>query len=105
MPKVVVVTAAETPVNVEIATRVFGSVVRAHLIRHYLQHPGPQAHAAQALGVTRRAASVNTKLLHDAGVLVEEPSPADARLLIYRVDEQRVAELHAALKDFVTDPA
>ncbi|WP_043641732.1 hypothetical protein [Nocardioides alkalitolerans] len=101
MPKVIVVTTAETPVNVEIATRVFGSALRAHLIRHYLKTPGPQSHAAEALGVTRRAASINTKLLHDAGVLIEERSETDGRLVIYRVDQGRVAELEAALHDFV----
>lgn len=101
VPKVVSVSRADTPMSVETATRAFGSAIRVHLIRYYLAAPASQSQAAEALGVTMRAASVNTKVLHEAGVLVEEPSPADRRFVIYRVDTARLAELERALHRFL----
>jgi hypothetical protein len=98
VPKVVL-TAGDTPVNVETAARVFQSTLRMHLIRHYLAHSGPQKEAVEALRVSQRAVSTNTRELVAAGVLAEEPAD-DRRLAHYRVDVERVEELLAAARDF-----
>lgn len=85
--------------NVATAARVFQSTLRMHLIRHYLHHPGPQREAVEALGVSQRAVSTNTRELVATGVLVEEPTE-DKRLQMYRVDVRRVEELLQAARGF-----
>lgn len=98
MPKVVVIPGG-TPVTVETAASVFGSPLRLHLLRHYASHPGPQSEACEALGVPRRTVAAGTRVLVDAGALVEEPSE-DKRQRVYRVDVERVEELLSATRGF-----
>lgn len=85
--------------TVDAATRVFGTPLRVHLVRYFLNNPGPQKGAAAALGVTRGAVSANTNALIADGVILETPS-TDRRSHIYRVDRARLAELLDALRDF-----
>lgn len=99
VPRVIAV-AVDTPMTVHLATEVFGSDLRVHLIRHYRAHPGPQKAAAEALGVSTNAVSANTKVLIDAGVVVVEPG-SDRRFQICRVDVERLNELLADVTRFV----
>lgn len=86
--------------NVEAAATAFGLPVRLHLIRFYLQHPAStQAAAMESLGIGRRPVQVNTRILVDAGVLIEQPS-SDKRQRSYQVDRDRVEDLLAAARDF-----
>lgn len=102
MPRLIRVS-IETPVTVDAATRVFGTPLRVHLVRYFLDNPGPQKDAAAALGVTRGAVSANTAALIADGVVVETPS-ADKRSHTYRVDRGRLSELLDALGDFTLPP-
>lgn len=88
------------PVNVAVATRVFGSEPLVALIRHYWRAPGAQRDAAETLGLPQQLVSRNTRLLVDAGVLTEETSETDRRTCTYRVDPDRVRTLLAALSDY-----
>src|SRR4051812_30282702 len=103
VPKIIVVPQG-TPLIVETASRVFSSTLRMHLIRHFFAHPGPQWDAVEALQVSQRAVSINTRELVAAGVLVEEPAE-DKRFCNYRVDVDRVDELLAAARAFALDPS
>lgn len=89
--------------NVEAAARVFHSSLRMHLIRYYLAHPGPQRDAVEALQVSQRSISTNTKELVLVGVLIEEPA-GDRRVRVYRVDVERVRELLIAAEEFTIGP-
>jgi DNA-binding transcriptional ArsR family regulator len=86
-------------VNVEVAARVFQSTLRMHLIRYYLDNPGPQRDAGEILGVSQRTIGANIRALVEAGVLIEEPAE-DRRLQTYSVDVERVDELLDAARDF-----
>ena len=74
------------------AIAALGSEIRAHLIRHFLQHPGPQKDAAQALGVSRKTVSEHVAVLLEDGVLYAEPS-TDKRSSTYHVNADRLREL------------
>lgn len=83
--------------SVTIATRVFASEVLVGLIRYYGQNPGSQTEAAAALDLTTQLVSSNTRLLIDAGVVVEQEKGSGRRGGKYAVDKQRVRELADAL--------
>jgi len=103
VPKVIEVPQG-TPLIVETASRMFSSTLRMHLIRHFVAHPGPQRDAVEALQVSQRAVSINTRELVAAGVLVEEPAE-DKRFCNYRVDVDRVDELLAVARAFALEPS
>ena len=84
----------EPPVNARDATAAFNTPLRLRLIRHYIESPGQQRHAADALGVSRAVISLNTRVLVDLGVVRNDAG-------IYSVDLERVAELHAALGQYL----
>lgn len=82
------------------ASQAFGSEVRLRLVRHFLEHPGSQAEAMRALGISSATATSNTKLLLDLGVLTETPA-ADRRARIYTVNLKRYDELVDALRRYI----
>ncbi|MEJ7831583.1 MAG: helix-turn-helix domain-containing protein [Nocardioides sp.] len=84
--------------SVAIATRVYGSEVRAALIGHYRQQPGSQQDAIDQLALPQHVVSKNVRILVQAGVLTREQKPGDARAGQYSVDEQRARELIEALR-------
>lgn len=86
-----------TPPDVYAATQAFGSELRLHLIRHFASSPGRQVEAVRALGVARAVVSLNVLALEDTGVLVAE---GDKRSRVFRIDNDRLEHLMAALKDF-----
>ena len=81
------------------AVMVFGTEIRAHLIRYFLRQPGPQKDAAEALGVARKTVSEHVAVLLDDGVLYAEPS-TDKRSAIFHVNVDRLRELLAAVPAF-----
>lgn len=94
---------ADTPVNVEVAARVFGTPLRLHLLRHFLRNPGSsQADAVIALGSPQRSVATNIEILIEAGVLVAAQSTSDRRSIVLSIDDARLAELRRALDDFVS---
>lgn len=101
MPRVAEFT-ADTPVNVEVATRVFGAPLRVHVLRHVLQNPGvSQRDIVTALGSAQRSVAFNTNILIEAGVLIAERSTTDKRSTAFKVDVARLRELKRALDDFI----
>lgn len=81
------------------ASQAFGSELRLRLIRHYLEHPGSQAEAARALGVSTGTITPNTQALMEIGVVMESPAE-DRRTRIYSVNVRRYDELVQALHDY-----
>lgn len=88
-----------TPVKVRDAATAFGSEFRLRLIRHYIDHPGSQAEAARALGVSTAALTRNTQVLVALRLITETPVD-DKRTKIYSVDLDRYDELVKALHDY-----
>lgn len=89
--------------NVEAAARAFGSTVRMHLIRHYAGTPGSQREAMDALGLSQRAVSVNTRLLVELGVVIDAPNETNPNARRYSVDQDRLRELQDALVNFTSN--
>lgn len=92
----------ETPLSVLEAIRGLGSEVRVRLIRHYRQHPGSQAEAARALGLSTAMTTQHTQALVELGI-VAVTVPDGARRPIYSVDHERCRELGEALIAYVTE--
>lgn len=96
MPRVVVL-ADGPPVTVADAGQAFGSNLRLRLIRHYLDQPGPQKLAVEALGASTSVISSNTHALMALGVVL-------ARDGVFSIDQDRLAELRLALIAYLDPP-
>ena len=83
----------EPPADATAAGQAFGSALRIRLIRHYLDNPGSQKSAADALGISRSLTSLNTKMLMELGVVIRDGSA-------YRVDMARLRDLQHALETY-----
>lgn len=87
----------EPPPSARAAAAAFGTPLRLRLIRHYLDKPGQQKDAAEALGVSAAVISLNTKALVELGVIDHVNGS-------YGVNRDRIVELRNGLEDYLATP-